>query len=117
MPPFSMMTYPWLKQIIKGDKKLLNASEVRICNPPRYDEISVARLYETCIKMPGMADYFPDKYPKNRQAGRIYFFSVLSTLHREYTDKLLMQSKQVRFAGDDEDQVKQTIEVSDEWAE
>ena len=64
-----------------------------------------------------MADYFPDKYPKGRQASRVYFFSVLSTLHKEYTDKLLMQSKKVRFAGDEEDDVKETIEVTESWAE
>ena len=117
MPPFNMVTYPFLKMILKGDKKLLKTNEVRICNPPRYDEISVARLYDTCVKLPGMLDYFPDVYPKGRQCSREYFFSILSTLHPEYTKELLMKSKQVRFAGEEEEQVQETIEVSDVWAE
>ena len=56
-----MLNAKWLKQILSGDKKLLKAKEARHCNPPRYDEISVANLYNTCIVMEGMSDYFPDE--------------------------------------------------------
>ena len=49
MPPQSMVTFPFLKQVFKGDKKLLKTSEVNICNPPRYDEVSVKNLYKECI--------------------------------------------------------------------
>lgn len=64
-------------------------SQIRPCNPPHYDEISVTELYQACIKMPRMAEFFPDKYPKGRTCSRSYFFTILSTLHPEYTDKLL----------------------------
>ena len=60
MPSYSMITTEFLKQILSGDKKLMKMQEVRHCNPPHYDEISVAKLYEPCLKMPGMAQYFPD---------------------------------------------------------
>ena len=76
-----MMTNPFLKGVLKGEKKLLKQAEARYCNPPQYDEISVAQLYDTCIQMPGMADYFPDEYPKGRSCNREYFFTVLNTLH------------------------------------
>ena len=36
-----MVTVPFLKQVLKGEKKLLKAENVKICNPPKYDEISV----------------------------------------------------------------------------
>lgn len=52
MPPYSMLNARWLKQILAGEKKLLKAKHARHCNPPRYDEISVANLYVDCIKMP-----------------------------------------------------------------
>jgi hypothetical protein len=102
MPSYNMMTTEYLKQILKGDKKLLKMSEVHQCNPPHYDEISVASLYEPCLKMARMSDYFPDKYPKGRTCSRVYFFSVLATLHPEYTDKLLKRSKEIRFGADGE---------------
>ena len=40
------------------------------CNPPKYDEISVAKLYADCIQLPGMVEYFPDVYPKGRTCSR-----------------------------------------------
>ena len=40
-----MMTTPFLKQILKGEKKLLKAKDVVNYNPPKYDEISVSNLY------------------------------------------------------------------------
>ena len=54
----------YLKAIFVNDKKLLKLKDVRISNPPHYDEISVTALYEPCLKLPGMRQYFPDKYPK-----------------------------------------------------
>ena len=49
VPPYNMVTSGFLKQILAGEKQLLKASEVKTCNPPRYDEISVTNLYEECI--------------------------------------------------------------------
>ena len=61
-----MITAPFLKQVLKGEKKLQKAGNMNICNPPRYDEISVVQLYEKCMELPEMKDYFPDAYPKGR---------------------------------------------------
>ena len=41
-------------------------TEVRFCNPPAFDEIGVRALYDKVLKLPGMAQYFPDKLPKGR---------------------------------------------------
>ena len=111
MPPYYMVTASFLKQIFKTKKKLLKASSVKICNPPHYDEISVTQLYPSCIKLPGMAEYFPDKYPKGRSCSREYFFSILATLHPEYTADLILNSKKVRFDGEDDEAVKEKIEI------
>ena len=103
MPPYAMVTAPFLKQIFKREKKLLKAYDVKICNPPKYDEISVTQLYDACIKLDGMAECFPDRYPKGRSCSREYFFTILNTKHPEYTNKLILNSKFVRFAGEQED--------------
>ena len=66
MPPFNMITAPFLKQVLKGEKKLYKSAEVKTCNPPRYDEISVIQLYDKCLELEEMKDYFPDSYPKGR---------------------------------------------------
>ena len=49
MPPYYMVTAPFLKQVLRMEKILLKASEVKVCNPPKYDEISVEQLYDSCI--------------------------------------------------------------------
>ena len=61
-----MVTKDFLKAILKEDKDLLRMSDVAFCNPPAYDETGVKSLYEKVLQQPGMAKYFPDKYPKGR---------------------------------------------------
>ena len=112
-----MITAPFLKAVLKGEKVLLKAAEVKICNPPKYDEISVTQLYDDCIKLPGMAEHFPDQYPKGRQCAREYFFSILATKHPDYTRDLILNSKKQRFDGDEEDQLKEKIEIDSKWEE
>jgi hypothetical protein len=90
-------------------------TEVSNCNPPHYDEISVTRLYDQCIKMPGMAELFPDKYPKGRQCNREYFFSMLATVQPDYTDKMLRKCKEIRFAADGEAQKTELIDMDPHW--
>ena len=70
MPPQYMVTAKFLKQVLNKEKKLLKVKDVTVCNPPFYDEISVKELYDTCIKMKGMAEHFPDQYPKGRSCAR-----------------------------------------------
>ena len=115
MPSYQMITTDYLKQILRGDKELLKMSEVRYCNPPHYDEISVSELYEPCLKMPGMAAYFPDTYAKGRTCSRQYFFAILATLHPEYTDKLIKRSKEMRFGIEGEKQQSEVIEMDPAW--
>ena len=110
-----MLTAKWLKQILTGEKKLLKAKDARHCNPPRYDEISVASLYQESIKMPNMAEYFPDAYPKGRSCNREYFFTVMATLHPKYTDELVKKSKKDRFGKEVEVEQGEAIAITPDW--
>ena len=117
MPPNSMVTNMFLRQVLKGEKALIKASDIKICNPPRYDEVSVSSLYDACLQLDGMAEHFPDRYPKGRACGREYFFSILNTKQHEYCQKLILQSKQLRFAGEEEEDLKETIEIDESWVQ
>jgi len=117
MPSYGMVTTEYLKQILRGDKKLMKMADVRQCNPPHYDEISVQELYEPCLKMANMAQYFPDQYPKGRSCSRPYFFAILATLHPDYTDKLIKRSKEMRFGVDGDKQRSEAIEMDPAWQE
>ena len=65
--------------------------------------------------MPGMAQHFPDEYPKGRTCAREYFFSVLATVHPEYTESLILHSKKQRYDGDEEEDQKEKIEIDPSW--
>ena len=65
MLPYHQVTKEFLKGVLQGQKKLLKMSEVRFINVPAFDEIAVKYLYSDVIKKEGMAQYFPDKFPKN----------------------------------------------------
>ena len=61
-----MVTKDFLKDVLTEKKMLLKMSEVRFINPPAFDEIGVKRLYDEVIRQPGMAQYFPDSFPKGK---------------------------------------------------
>ena len=43
-----------LRDILRGEKKLLKMSEVNFCNVPAYDEIGVKALYSKVVNLPNM---------------------------------------------------------------
>ena len=94
------------RKLLKKEKKLLKMSELKPINPPHYDEISVRNLYDRCLELPGMADYFPDAYPKGRVCSRKYFFDVLNTLHPKQTQAMIANAKRVRVIDDDDEEQK-----------
>ena len=67
--------------------------------------------------MDGMAKYFPSTYPKGRMCNREYFFSILATVHPDYYENLVRTSKNARFGMEEEEQKKEAILMTQEWAE
>ena len=55
-----MINKDHLKSLLTDGKKFLEMKDVRFVNPPTYDEISVLRIYDKAVQLPGMIDYFPD---------------------------------------------------------
>ena len=102
---------------MSGKKQWLKNAQVIHCSPPRYDEISVSALYEQCMKLPHMAQFFPDAYPKGRACNRDYFFSILATVQPDYCQRLIRDCKDKRFAVSDDQQENAAIELTSEWAE
>ena len=61
-----MFTREFSKALFAGDKKLMKMKDVKFISTPKYDEISVKKLYPILIDLDGMKQYFPDKYSKGR---------------------------------------------------
>lgn len=71
---------------------MLKQSELNQINIPRYDELSVKRIYSMVIKkLPEIEPYFPTYekgvYPTNR-----FFWTILSSLKKEMVDQLLKEA-------------------------
>ena len=61
-----MLTKEFVKGMMAGNKKLMKRAEVRFVTVTKYDELSVKNLYHKFIVLDGMAQYFPNGYPKGR---------------------------------------------------
>ena len=84
-----MCTKDFLRDVFAGKKKLKKIGEIKFVQVPRYDELSVKSLYAQLLALDGMADYFPNSYPKGRVCDREYLFNITNTLH-EATMKQLV---------------------------
>ena len=61
-----MFTKEFVKEMMSGNKKLMIKQDVRFVTVVKYDELSVKNLYDKFIVLDGMAQYFPNRYPKGR---------------------------------------------------
>jgi hypothetical protein len=55
---------------LTDEKKLLKMSALRSINMPKFDELSVKRVYPLIQRDQELMMYFPDRYPKGRTADR-----------------------------------------------
>ena len=78
-----MIGHDFMKQVLANEKKLMKVKDIRCIQPPKYDEISVKNLYPKLLSLAGMSDYFPDKFPTNKQCDREYMFQIANTLYPE----------------------------------
>ena len=112
-----MVNKDFLKDILAGKKELLKKDAVSYVQVPHYDELSVKNLYPEFKKDADMICYFPDKYPIGKGPPREYFFNVLNTVHPNYLAQIMGHANKQRMTAEGEDMKKQSIQISDYWAE
>lgn len=89
LPPDCMLNKDFLRQVLIEEKKLLKLSDVKFIEVPKFDELSVQKLFPLFEVDANMKVYFPDRLPKGRNPDRSYFFNVMNTMHPEYTQELI----------------------------
>jgi hypothetical protein len=107
-----MVNKDFLKQIIEGEKELLDIEVVRFVNMPEYDELSVKNLWPHMQANPKFMRFFPDRLPKGRNPDRAYFFNVLNTIEEKYCQQLIVHANKQRHSGDGQGKEEQTIIIS-----
>ena len=112
-----MFTKDYAKDIFADKKELIKKKNVMYIDVPKFDELSVKGLYDKLLSLPGMVEYFPDKYLKGRQCDRDYLFNVANTLHsgvvQEMIDHALKQRYDPKMGVNQND----SILISEKWKE
>ena len=82
---------------------------------PKFDELSVKRVYPLIQRDLELMMYFPDRYPKGRTADREYTFNVLNTLRPDYVSMIIKNAYDQRNSSANQDQQLNMIHITDEW--
>ena len=113
--PYDQINKDFLREVLKGKKKLLKMKEVNFCNVPSYDEIGVKALYEKVVKLPGMPHYFPDKMPVGKQCCKSYFYNIWNTIYPDDVQAVINHANANRHAISSQRVKDETIVLTEQW--
>ena len=86
LPSKTMLNKDFLKQVLSGEKKLLELKLIKFINVPVYDELAIKQIFPLAKEEPHFMLYFPDKLPQGRLPDRDYFWNVFNTLNEAYVN-------------------------------
>jgi len=89
LPPDYLINRDFLKLVLTGRKKLIPLKDVKYVNVPKYEELSVEKMWPIMKPDAEFMAHFPDTLPKGRNAPREYFWNVLNTVHELYVQRLI----------------------------
>ena len=115
LPSKTMLNKDFLKQVLSGEKQLLELKQVKFINVPVYDELAIKQIYPLCQGEPQLMNYFPDKLPQGRLPDRDYFWNVFNTLNEEYVGRLIKHAHGQRNSAAQEAEPAQNVVVTEEW--
>ena len=84
-----MLNKDFIKLVLVEKKKLLSLSKVKNVHIPKYDELSVKKLWPLMHNAEDFMVYMPDPTPDGRLPDRQYFWNVLNTVNSEYVSQLV----------------------------
>ena len=84
VPPSKMLNKDFLKLVLIEKKKLLKLSEVKYVHVPKYEELSVKKLWPLMHNVENFMVYMPDPTEDGRLPDRKYFWNVLNTVNSGY---------------------------------
>ena len=61
VPPPCMFNKDFLQSLLNGEKNMLEMSEIKPKNVPKYQELSVKNIYPHLQNDPELKRYFPDQ--------------------------------------------------------
>ena len=115
MLPYHQVTKDFLKDVLQGKKNLLKMDQVKFVNVPAFDEIGVKYVYQKVLQLDGMAQYFPDKFPKNTQCDKSYFYNVWNTIYPAQVKEVIQYANKQRYTISNDKAAENSIVMSEDW--
>ena len=84
-----MLNKDFIKLVLVEKKQLLSLSEVKHVHIPKYEELSVKKLWPLMWQIQNFMVYMPDPTPDGRLPDRQYFWNVLNTVNSGYVSQLV----------------------------
>jgi len=109
------MTKDFMKQVLEGKKELIPLSVITPITVPAYNELKLESVYDNALKLPDMAQHFPDKYPKNRHCDKKYFWVIFNTIHPDVVKEMLDHANRQRYSIASDKLKGEAVKVTDEW--
>lgn len=96
MPPFEECSCKFMLDVLAGDKKVLDISEVTEFNVPRYSEFTLQSILDEVKNDPEVMSYLPELTAKNKKHSRKYLLTILSSLKPHYIKVLVTNANAER---------------------
>ena len=84
-----MLNKDFIKLVLVEKKQLLSLSEVKHVHIPKYEELSVKKLWPLMWQIENFMVYMPDPTAEGRLPDRQYFWNVLNTVNSAYVAQLV----------------------------
>ncbi len=114
VPPEKMVNHDFMKLVLSEQKAFLPLAQVRFCNLPKYDELSVKKFWPLTQGVVDFMKYMPDPQEDGRLPERAYFWNVLNTVNSDYVAQLISHASQQRMQANQKGEGADTIEISEE---
>ena len=101
-----------MQQLLTGEKKALQASEVRAVNIPYFPEISVAKLLDKSKADARILQHLPDDCEK-KKPNKEFVWHAVAHFQREFVDKSIitaMKLRASRLAADEKRKAKLVVD-------
>ena len=85
----------FMQQLLTGDKKSLQAKDVKGVNVPYFPEISVAKLLEKSKSDPRILEHLPDPTEK-KKPNKEFVWHVIAHFQRDFIDQSITNALKLR---------------------
>ena len=85
MPPYALTSMKFMRQVLKGSKKLLDLNEVCRMKIKNFAEFTAASALEQTKNDVSTKAFIPDEWYAGKRCSREYLWSVVSTIHNDFT--------------------------------